>query len=394
MIQKIKNLYKNYQPFLIDYILMNTFNSFLLFKLNNFFFKFDFIYIFFLAMIITIIFKNFCFNLANKIKNTYIFNFLLYYDLIFKNFIYKCFYNFDDRMGSYLHKKINIFFRIYTFSSIFCYCFFSILLYSNIDYNILNTFLSLLFFLIGFFNLIEKQFIFNIQIDENNHKNDNKIIKNFDYKYIQNILKIENNSFQKNKSFFYVQRRYAVTSTAKEVLTKGAQQTKDYGIPSAIGALVTTAIMTVGLKMESDKVQSEKDKVALDEKKVVLDEKKVALDALKFKTECEEKKEKAIRQAHNDSNKLSTQIKALQDDEINSSSIFHKISHTNEIRELEKQKEYFDTILKNSNINVVPKNLNDQINTSSSVTSDTDTNKILLKKIKYIAKSSMEDFFI
>jgi len=279
------------------------------------------------------------------------------------------------------------------FTFIFLHTFLYILFNLDPENDILKVSYSFILLLISLLNLIEKKFIFNVEKDIN-------IIENFDYKYIQNILKIKNDSFNKNHSFSYIQRRYfgvAASTVNKEAIKQGTKKAIDFGVPSAVAAIGTLGYYgwsvnngNKTLKTEQDKLAVEQDKLAVEQRKLALEQDKMAVEQDKLAVDLELKKKEFINQTEKEIFLKKKEIEALKDDEINSSTIFHKKTNSNQIKILEEQKEYYENILKNSEKSTPSKNLDNELHVSNcsnhTISSEMFTN--------YIKKSSIEDFFI
>ena len=315
MFKKIKQNFEQYYSIYFDYFLINTFLSLIIFKINRIFFKIPIIYIFGCILVIIIIFKDFFLLLGNKIKNTYIFNFILYYNLLIKDYIYNCIFDFIDTINFDKNKKIFIF----LFFFIISYFFLTILFYISFKYNII---LFFFFLLISIFNLLEKQFIFNIP---------NINIENLDFKNVQKILKIQNKNFNKNKNLYNIQKRYThfnelrkflkdnaitiITSTAAGTLFTGYLQHNSIQVQKE-GII----IQREQLKMQQQQIdmQQEKDKI------LFLIEKQKIIDNFNFK------KQRSIDDIDLKINNLKINM--------DTNNFWNKVDYSQQIELLEKQK--------------------------------------------------------
>jgi hypothetical protein len=375
IINKFKKiLNKSLLPLFKNYSITFIFLNFIVWKLNSIFFKIQFFYVFIGTILLTFLFKDFFFDLANQVKNTYLFNFLLYYDLNLKNYIYKLFFNYNDKVSNFKYKKLDKFFTSYTVVFISLTLIFKLSFYIYYQDNVvLDTLVLLIFTLISFLNLIEKQFIFNIKHNNNFQKEGDILTKNFDFKFIQNRLNIKTTSFDKNSPFPYIQRRY-MQNTGKELLKKAS---KDFSLGAVIGGLGASIYGAFEIKQKQDEINIKERKQTLNERNLALNERKQALNERK----------QALNERNSHQEKLDNihqKIQRLKDDEINSSTLFYKKKNTNQIKGLEDE---WDNLAKKSNMN---------INHQNNVSSHIDQKDMIIKKTNYVEKSSIgvEDFFI
>lgn len=111
----------------------------------------------------------------------------------------------------------------------------------NHSYN-----LSIIFFIIlliiNIFNLIEKKLIFTV---ENLKENKEEI----DYNFVKTVLKINNQTFNKNKPLFYIQKRYVHFNEIKNLI-------KRHGV-TVITSATAGSLFTGYLQYSSIQVQRE-----------------------------------------------------------------------------------------------------------------------------------------
>lgn len=189
-LMRINNLY-------IDYILSIMFLNIIILKINQNFLNISSVYIYPGIILISIIFIKQIKYITNVIKNSYLFNFLLYYFLIFKNNIYKCVYEIISFLNYEKDVKLIIFLSVFILNSWILNVLFLIL---NFSYD-LSILLFVFLLILNIFNLIENRIIFT---SENLIKN-----PNIDYNVVKkDLLKINNNNFNKNIDLFYIQKRY------------------------------------------------------------------------------------------------------------------------------------------------------------------------------------------
>lgn len=245
MLQHIKEKLNNVQTKLekfnkvyIDYILCITFLNLIILKINQILFQISSFYLYLIIILVSILFINQWFFLTNKIKNTYIFNWFFYYFLIFKNNIYGIMFEYFEFVEELKYQRLMIFLTGFVLSSWFLNMFFLIL---NHSYN-----LSILFFfillIINIFNLIEKRLIFTSE-------NINQKGINLDYNFIKDLLRINNLKFNKNKSLFYIQKRYVHFNEIKNLIKK-------HGV-TVITSATAGSLFTGYLQHSSVKVQKE-----------------------------------------------------------------------------------------------------------------------------------------
>lgn len=236
-LQNISTKLKNFNEVYINYILCITFLNLIILKLNQILFKIPSIYLYPIIILISILFINQWFIITDKIKNTYIFNWFLYTFLVFKNEIYGLIFEYFKYVEEEKYTNLLVFLTGFVLSSWFLNIFFLIL---NNSYN-----LSILFFIIllifNIFNLIEKKIIFN-----NENLNNGQQI---DYILVKNILRIKNQKFNKNKSLFYIQRRYVSFNEIKTLI-------KRHGV-TVISSATAGSLFTGYLQHSSVQVQKE-----------------------------------------------------------------------------------------------------------------------------------------
>jgi hypothetical protein len=245
MLQQIKEKINNISTKLndlnevyIDYILCITFLNLIFLKLNQILFKISSIYLYLIIILISILFINQWFLITNKIKNTYLFNWFLYYFLIFKNNIYGIIFEYFEYIEQEKYQKIIVFLTGFILSSWVLNIIFLIL---NNSYN-LSIILFLILLIFNIFNLIENKLIFTLE-------NINKKEQQIDYKIVKGFLKINNSTFNKNKSLFYMQKRYAHFNEIKNLIKK-------HGI-TVITSATAGSLFTGYLQVSSVKVQRE-----------------------------------------------------------------------------------------------------------------------------------------
>jgi hypothetical protein len=202
---KLKNLNKIY----IDYILCITFLNLIILKLNQILLQIPSIYLYPIIILISILFINQCFLITNKIKNTYIFNWFLYYFLILKNNLYGIIFEYFEYVEQEKYQKIIVFLTGFVLSS---WSLNTIFLILNNSYN-LSVILFFILLILNIFNLIENKLIFTLG-------NINKREQQIDYKIVKEFLKINNSTFNKNKSLFYIQKRYVHFSEIRNLIKK------------------------------------------------------------------------------------------------------------------------------------------------------------------------------
>lgn len=240
--EKINNIstkLKNLNEIYINYILCITFLNLIILKLNQILFQISSIYLYPMIILVSILFINQWFYITEIIKNTYIFNWCLYYFLIGKNTIYGIIFEYFNYVEHEKYTNLLVFLTGFILSSWFLNIFFLIL---NNSYN-LSIVVFLILLIINIFNLIEKKIIFNI---ENINNYDNQQI---DYILVRNILKIENQKFNKNKSFFYIQKRYVSFGEIRNLI-------KRHGV-TVITSATAGSLFTGYLQHSSVQVQKE-----------------------------------------------------------------------------------------------------------------------------------------
>nr|QLD32048.1 hypothetical protein [Pseudoperonospora humuli] len=256
MLQNIKKKIKNFSIKLfnfntlyVDYILCIAFLNLIILKLNQILFQISFIYLYPIIILISIIFINKLFLLTNRIKNTYIFNWFLYYFLIIKNILYGIIFEYFDFVEHEKYQKLVIFLTGFSLSSWSLNIFFYILNYS---YNIISIIFFIFLLIFNIFNLIEKKLIFT-------SKNIKQKRDDLDYNFIKTLLKINNQQFNKNKSLFYLQKRYIYFNEIKKLIKK---QGLMFITSITVGSVFTGYPHYSSFKIQNKKfdLQKEKDK--------------------------------------------------------------------------------------------------------------------------------------
>jgi hypothetical protein len=270
---------KEFNEIYIDYILCITFLSVILFKLNKISFQLPIIYLYPTIILISILFINQWFFITNKIKNTYSFNWFLYYFLLFKNNVYGIIFAYFDYVEYEKSQKLMIFLTGFVLSNWALNLFFLIL---NNSYD-LSILLFLILLLLNIFNLIEKKLIFTPQnIDQNQN--------NINYDNVKTILKITNKDFNKNKSMFYIQRRYVNLKAMADTAKKHA--------PTVLSSIATGTFISAYIQNSSVEVQREQldHQKQQDEIKQQQNEKKIELQKQLAERKFEYQKQMDLKQ--------------------------------------------------------------------------------------------------
>ena len=341
MFQKIKNKiqnfslkFKDFNEIYINYILCITFLNLIIIKLNQILFEIPSIYLYPIIFFISILFIKQWFIVTDKIKNTYLFNWFLYYFLIFKNNIYGFIFEYFNYVEHEKYEKIIVFLTGFILSSWFLNIFFLIL---NNSYN-LSILLFILLLIINILNLIEKKLIFTQKnIDENN--------QNIDYNLIKNILKINNQKFNKNKSMSYIQKRYMHFNEIKGLI-------KRHGVTvitsATAGSLFTGYLQHSSVKIQKEQFEFQKDlelkklnqnEIKLEQNKIKLEQDKIKLEQDKTILEQHIIKQRDKRLANYDEKigNLNKEIHKIQVD-MDSRHFWNKVDFSESIKNLKEEK--------------------------------------------------------
>lgn len=347
--EKINNIstkLKNINEIYIDYILCITFLNLIILKLNQIFFKIPYIYLYPIILLISILFINQWFLITDKIKNTYLFNWSLYTFLIFKNGIYGLIFEYFNYVEQEKYTNLLVFLTGFVLSSWFL----------NILFLILNNFynLSILIFfillIINIFNLIEKKIIFN----NKNLNNDQKI----DYILVKNILKIENQKFNKNKSLFYIQKRYMHFNEIKNLIKKHGVTV----ITSATaGSLFTGYLQHSSVQVQKDQLEIQKEQFNFQKE---LELKKFEEEKLKEKESFQKWREeldlKKLKTKQKSLNEIDQKIEKYQLD-MDTSNFWNKVDHSKQLDFLKRKrleiKEDFEKIEEDKEFNIPKKKI-------------------------------------
>lgn len=276
MIQKIKKKLKNMLTKLKNlnalhgsYILGITFLSVVILKINTLLSQIPTIYLYIVVILMVLLFKNQQILTLHTVKNTYIFNLFLYYFLILKNKVYGTIFEYFEFVEGRKYRKIVVFMTGFNISSWSLHIFFFIF---NHFYNLL----VLLFFILSLMNLInfiEKKIIFTPE-------NLNKKNISIDYREVQKILNIDNSTFSKNRSLFYIQKWYIDFHEVKSFINK-------YGIAFMIG--VCSGSFSVGylnylrIKLQMEKIEFKKlqhrNRINLQREQILLEKRRNRFDS-------------------------------------------------------------------------------------------------------------------
>ena len=250
MFQKLKQKLQFYNNVYMDYFLINSLLSLIIFKLNKITFQIPFIYLFIGILLFVILFKNYLLIIGNKIKNTYFFNFILFNDLLIKEFIYSCIFTFIESMTFDKNTKIYLFIFFFTFSYYLTAFLFYIGFHFNFIFFILLLFVSIL-------NLIENQYIFTLQNIKENQ------LENLNFNSIQKILNIKNTNFNRNQNLFYIQKRYMHFTELRQFLQKNGLTILS---STAAGTLFTGYLQHNSIQVQKDQLIIQKDQLEFDKK--------------------------------------------------------------------------------------------------------------------------------
>ena len=367
MFQKLKQKLQFYNNVYMDYFLINSLLSLIIFKLNKITFQIPFIYLFIGILLFVILFKNYLLIIGNKIKNTYFFNFILFNDLLIKEFIYSCIFTFIESMAFNKNIKIYLFIFFFTFSYYLTAFLFYIGFHFNFIFFILLLFVSIL-------NLIENQYIFTLQNIKENQ------LENLNFNSIQKILNIKNTNFNRNQNLFYIQKRYMHFTELRQFLQKNGLTILS---STAAGTLFTGYLQHNSIQVQKDQLIVQKDQLIIQKDQLEFDKKQA------FESLINNETEKIT--------KLNKKIHKLQVN-MDTSYFWNKIDHGYMIDELKselvlskRRRDSFEEQIFNENIQSQSLSLKKQ---RSSL--DNCTEGINLEEISYshIKKSLLEDFFI
>ena len=327
MFQKIKEKLKNLNEAYINYILCITFLNLIILKINQIFFQISSIYLYTFIILISILFINQWFIITDKIKNTYVFNWFLYYFLVFKNSIYGILFEYFDYIEQEKYTKLLVFLTGFILSSWSLNIFFLIL---NNSYN-LSILVFLILLIINIFNLIEKKIIFNTE------NVDNYTNQQIDYIFVKKILKINNQKFDKNKSLFYIQKRYVSFNEVKTLI-------KRHGITiitsATAGSLFTGYLQHSSVKVQNDSFELQKEQLEIYKKQFEYQKIKDKEDFEKWREELDLKIIKTKRKELNEVDEkigfLNKKIHKLQVD-MNSRHFWDKVDFSKTIEELKEE---------------------------------------------------------
>lgn len=347
--EKINNIstkLKNINEIYIDYILCITFLNLIILKLNQIFFKIPYIYLYPIILLISILFINQWFLITDKIKNTYLFNWSLYTFLIFKNGIYGLIFEYFNYVEQEKYTNLLVFLTGFVLSSWFLNILFLIL---NNSYN-LSILIFFILLIINIFNLIEKKIIFN----NKNLNNDQKI----DYILVKNILKIENQKFNKNKSLFYIQKRYMHFNEIKNLIKKHGVTV----ITSATaGSLFTGYLQHSSVQVQKDQLEIQKEQFNFQKE---LELKKFEEEKLKEKESFQKWREeldlKKLKTKQKSLNEIDQKIEKYQLD-MDTSNFWNKVDHSKQLDFLKRKrleiKEDFEKIEEDKEFNIPKKKI-------------------------------------
>jgi len=374
MFQKLKQKLQFYNNVYMDYFLINSLLSLIIFKLNKITFQIPFIYLFIGILLFVILFKNYLLIIGNKIKNTYFFNFILFNDLLIKEFIYSCIFTFIESMAFDKNIKIYLFIFFFTFSYYLTAFLFYIGFHFNFIFFILLLFVSIL-------NLIENQYIFTSQNIKENQ------LKNLNFNSIQKILNIKNTNFNRNQNLFYIQKRYMHFTELRQFLQKNSLTILS---STAAGTLFTGYLQHNSIQVQKDQLIIQKDQLIIQKDQLIIQK-----DQLEF-----DKKQAFESLINNETEKITKLNKKIHKLQVNmdTSYFWNKIDHGYMIDELKselvlskRRRDSFEEQIFNENIQSQSLSLKKQ---RSSL--DNCTEGINLEEISYshIKKSLLEDFFI
>lgn len=303
MFQKLKQKLQFYNKVYIDYFLINSLLSLMLFKLNKITFQVSFIYLFIGILLFVILFKNYFLIIGNKIKNTYFFNFILFNDLLMKEFIYSCIFTFIESMAFDKNTKIYLFIFFFTFSYYLTAFLFYIGFHFNLIFFILLLFVSIL-------NLIENQYIFTSQNIKENQ------LENLNFNSIQKILNIKNTNFNRNQNLFYIQKRYVHFTELRQFLQKNGLTILS---STAAGTLFTGYLQHNSVQVQKDQLEFDK----LQHQENINFQKKQAFESL----------------INNETEKITKLNKTIHKLQVNmdTSYFWNKVDHGDMIEELKKE---------------------------------------------------------
>ena len=329
---KLKSLNEVY----INYILCITFLNLIILKINQIFFKIPSIYLYLIIIFISVIFIKEWFIITNKIKNTYIFNWLLYYFLIFKNDLYGITFEYFNYVEQEKYQKLIVFLTGFVLSSWSLNIFFYIL---NHSYNV--SILSFIFLLIfNIFNLIEKKLIFTPE-NINQKKGD------LDYNFIKSLLQINNLKFNKNKSLFYIQKRYVHFNEIKNLIKK-------HGV-TIITSATAGSLFTGYLQYSS--VQVQKEQLKIQKEQFIYQKEKDKEDFQKWREELDLKKLKTKQKSLNE---IDQKIEKYQIN-MDTSHFWNKVDYSKQIEFLKKKRlgieKDFEKMEKNKEFNIPRKKI-------------------------------------
>jgi hypothetical protein len=352
MFQKLKQKLQFYNNVYIDYFLINSLLSLILFKLNKITFHIPFIYLFIGILLFVILFKNYFLIIGNKIKNTYFFNFILFNDLLIKEFIYSCIFTFIENTAFDKNTKIYLFFFFFTFSYYLTAFLFYIGFYFNLFFFFLLLFVSIL-------NLIENQYIFSSQNIKENQ------LENLNFNSIQKILNIKNTNFNRNQNLFYIQKRYVHFTELRQFLQKNGLTILS---STVFGTLFTGYLQHNSVQVQKDQLIIQKDQLIIQKDQLEFD-KRQAFESL----------------INNETEKITKLNKKIHKLQVNMDTTYfwNKVNHKDMIEELKnelvlskRRRDYFEKQKFNENIQAQSLSLKKQ-------QSSLDDSTINLEEISY-----------
>lgn len=319
-LQNISTKLKNFNEVYIDYILCITFLNVILLKSNQILFQIPSIYLYPTIIFISILFINQWFIVTNKIKNTYVFNWCLYYFLILKNSIYGITFEYFDYVEHEKYQKLIVFLTGFVLSSWTLNIIFLIL---NNSYN-LSILLFIFLLIFNIFNLIENKLIFTV---ENLNQKDQQI----DYKIVKGFLKINNLTFDKNKSLYYMQKRYIHFNEIKNLIKK-------HGITvitsATAGSLFTGYLQVSSVQVQKEQLEVQKDQFNFQKN---LETKKLEQEKIKLEHEIIKQREERLLNYDEKIGILNKKIHKIQVD-MDSRNFWNKVDFSGTIEELKEER--------------------------------------------------------
>jgi hypothetical protein len=318
-LQNISTKLKNFNEVYINYILCITFLNVIILKLNQILFQISSIYLYPTIIFISILFINQWSIITNKVKNTYVFNWCLYYFLIFKNNIYGLTFEYFNYVEHEKYQKLIVFLTGFILSSWTLNIIFLIL---NNSYNV-SILLFIFLLIINIFNLIESKLIFTV---ENLNQKDQQI----DYKIVKKFLKINNLTFDKNRSLFYMQKRYVHFNEIRNLIKK-------HGITvitsATAGSLFTGYLQISSVQVQKEQLEIQKEQFNFQKE---LEIRKLEYERIKLEQEIIKQREERLLNYDDKIGILNKKIHKIQVD-MDSRNFWNKVDFSGTIAELKEE---------------------------------------------------------